>query len=239
MTKSKLLFFYLLFSVKTAMSQNKAAEECLKYDWASLNRFREANKTLAFAKKEEQRVVVFIGDSITEGWIPAMPSFFTKEDYINRGIGGQTTGQVLVRFRPDVINLTPNVVVLMIGINDIAENNGTYNEEESFGNIVSMLQLAQANQIKAILCSITPADKFIWRTNILAVSDKIISLNKRLKNYALQNGITYCDYHSAMVDSKNAMQSNYTTDGVHVTTVGYQLMSELIEPLIQKEMTKK
>lgn len=204
----------------------------LQYDWAWLERYKSDNTKLNNVDNQGNRIV-FLGDSITEGWSGAVPEFFQQHpNYINRGIGGQTSGQALLRLRQDVINLKPQKLVLLIGINDVAENNGPYNEDETFGNILSILELAKVYKIKPIVCSITPANTFIWRKSIENVDKKIISLNNRLKDYAMKHKITYCDYHSALKNDENGTKSEYTTDGVHLTTKGYELMIQTLNKFL-------
>jgi lysophospholipase L1-like esterase len=196
----------------------------LQYDWAWLEKYKLANEQLKSSQNEGNRLI-FLGDSITEGWSDATPNFFeTHLHYVNRGIGGQTSGQALLRVRQDVIELQPKKMVLLIGINDIAENNGAYSEDITFGNIVSILELVQLYNIQPIVCSITPANTFIWRTAIENVGDKIIALNQRLEQYAKQRKLPYCDFHSALKNNEKGTKREYTTDGVHLTREGYEVM---------------
>ncbi|MCR8559501.1 SGNH/GDSL hydrolase family protein [Mucilaginibacter sp. BJC16-A38] len=206
----------------------KAQDDKLHKDWANIQGYEERNNKLAAPAKGENRVV-YMGDSITEFWNNNDSTFFKSNSYINRGISGQTTGQMLVRFREDVINLKPKVVVILAGINDIAENNGPSKLEDVFGNIVSMAQLAKANNIKVVISSVLPANKFPWRPSITP-TEKVIQLNAMLKEYAAKNSITYLDYYSAMVDSEKGLPANLAKDGVHPTLAGYKIM----EPLAQK-----
>src|SRR5690554_2778722 len=156
-------------------------------DWANLERFREANEKLAPAKTCDDRVV-FMGNSITQGWLKHSPEFFAEDkQYINRGIGGQTTPQMLLRFRQDVLNLWPKVVVILAGINDIAENTGPSTLEMIEDNIKSMTELAQAHGIQVVLCSVLPAYDIPWRENIEPVQ-KVIELNRLIKDYASKRG---------------------------------------------------
>jgi lysophospholipase L1-like esterase/acetyl esterase/lipase len=207
-------------------------------DWAYLNRYAEDNKKLPAPKPNENRVV-FLGNSITEGWVRSQPDFFAKGNYIGRGISGQTSPQALLRFRPDVVDLKPKVVVINIGINDIAENTGPYNPDFTMGNIASMVEIAKANQIKVVLASVHPAFEFPWRKEVTDVPNKIIQLNERLKAYAQQNGLVYLDYHSAMKDSRNGMSPETAGDGVHPTLAGYQIMAPLAEKAIVEALKKK
>ena len=165
-------------------------------DWANLQRYAQQNAELPKPDKNEKRVV-FMGNSITEGWVNTHPDFFKSNGYIGRGIGGQTSYQFLVRFREDVINLSPALVVINAATNDIAENTGAYHEDRTFGNIVSMVELAKANHIKVILTTTLPAAAFGWNPAIKDAPQKIASLNARLKAYAQTNKIPFVDYYSS------------------------------------------
>ena len=215
-------------------------------DWANLQRYAQQNAELPKPDKNEKRVV-FMGNSITEGWVNTHPDFFKSNGYISRGIGGQTSYQFLVRFREDVINLSPALVVINAATNDIAENTGAYHEDRTFGNIVSMVELAKANHIKVILTSSTlrivmlelnlPAAEFPWRREIKDAPQKIASLNARLKAYAQTNKIPFVDYYSSMVSGSNkALNPAYTKDGVHPTSEGYDVMENLIQQAINKTL---
>lgn len=206
----------------------------VKNDWPNLAYYREENKKLKPAAPDENRVV-FMGNSITEGWILASPEFFEGKPYIDRGISGQTTPQMLIRFRPDVIDLKPKVVVLLCGVNDIAQNTGPSTLGMIEGNIASMAELAKANGIKVILCSVLPAFDFPWRPG-LEPADKIVDLNKWIKYYASENGFIYLDYFSAMADERNGMKSLYSEDGVHPNKAGYKVMEGLVERAIALAM---
>lgn len=206
-------------------------------DWANTAKYAEENKTLGAPLAGEKRVV-FMGNSITEGWKMTDPAFFNGRPYIDRGISGQTTPQMLIRFRPDVIDLKPAAVVILAGINDIAENTGPITLEAIAGNIFSMVQLAQANKIKVVMCSVLPANRFPWRPSILP-ADKVIALNKMLKDYAVQNKITYVDYYSKMVDDEKGLPKKYAEDGIHPTLEGYKVMEALVEEGIRRALKKK
>jgi len=197
-------------------------------DWAQFGRYAEANKTVKVPSK-----VVFMGNSITDGWWPSDSTFFINNQYVDRGISGQTTSEMLVRFRADVINLKPKAVVILAGTNDIAQNNGYISLENAFGNIVSMVELAKANNIKPILCSVMPAYEFGWRKG-LEPAGKIIKLNAMIKAYADKNKITYVDYHSALADERGGLPEKYSNDGVHPTLEAYKIM----ETIVQKAITK-
>lgn len=228
---------FYLFSLAVLLSFAEVCQlSAQKEDWANLKRYAEANVQLGQEKNSGKRVV-FMGNSITAGWVSTHPDFFRTNGYIGRGIGGQTSYQFLVRFREDVIRLKPAVVVINAGTNDVAENTGPYNEEYTFGNIVSMVELAKANHIKVILTSVLPAAYFKWRPEVPNVPAKIEALNARLKAYAAENKITYVDYYSQMVHGEDkALNPAYTKDGVHPTAEGYDVMEALIKKAIDKKL---
>ena len=172
-----------------------------------------------------------MGNSITEGWWNNDSLFFKNNGFIGRGISGQTTAQMLVRFRADVINLKPKAVVILAGTNDIAQNNGYISQENILGNIISMTELAKANHIDVILCSVLPAYDFGWRKG-LEPADKIIELNKMIKAYADRNGFTYIDYHSQLADERGGLPEKYSKDGVHPTLDGYKIMEKILLPAL-------
>jgi lysophospholipase L1-like esterase len=203
------------------------AQEGKMNDWANLNRFSFENKELGMPEIDERRVV-FMGNSITAAWGSVRPEFFNGKNYINRGISGQTTPQMLVRFRADVINLNPSVVVILGGINDIAGNTGPSSLEMIQDNIASMSELASTNGIKVILCSVLPAYDFPWRPG-LEPAGQVIRLNEWIKTYAEDNGHYYVDFFSSMVDNRNGLKSEYTYDEVHPTEAGYIVMEQLLE----------
>ncbi len=193
-------------------------------DWAGLARYAEDNASL----ETEGERIVFMGDSITEGWSAIMPDFFADKPYVNRGISGQVTAQMLVRFRADVLDLKPAAVVILAGTNDIAENQGPIELEAIAGNIASMAELAYAHGVQVIICSVLPAAEYPWRPG-LGPDQKIPALNGLLREYADTVGFMYLDYFAAMNDGKNGMIAEYTSDGVHVTETGYQVMGALVE----------
>jgi len=176
-----------------------------------------------------------MGDSITEGWMNNHADFFNGKSYINRGIGGQTTPQMLVRFRPDVINLKPAVVVILAGTNDIAGNTGPSTLEMIMDNLISMSELAKANKIKVVLSSVLPVFDYPWKSG-LQPADKIIALNVMIKNYADKNRIVYLDYFSSMVDERNGLKKEFSGDGVHPNIAGYKIMEPLAEEAIKKTL---
>ena len=203
-------------------------------DWANLNRFREDNEKLGPARTCDDRVV-FMGNSITQGWIDKVPGFFENRPYINRGIGGQTTPQMLLRFRQDVLQLWPKVVVILAGTNDIAGNTGPSTLEMIEDNIHSMTELAQAHGIQVVLCSVLPAYDYAWREG-LEPAPKIIELNRRLKEYASKVGAVYCDYHSAMTDDRGGLPEELSGDGVHPNEAGYAIMAPIAENAIARAL---
>lgn len=227
----KKLLSYILLAVPAFFVSHLYAQT---KDWANLKRYESANLALMQEENSGKRVV-FMGNSITEGWVNTHPDFFKNNGYIGRGISGQTSYQFLVRFREDVISLSPALVIINAGTNDIAENTGTYSEDYTFGNIVSLAELAKANKIKVILTSTLPAAAFGWNKSITDAPEKIAKLNARLKEYAAKNKIPYVDYYSEMVfGERKALNPAYTEDGVHPTAEGYDVMEVLIQKAIHK-----
>jgi len=200
-------------------------DERLRTDWADLRRYRDDNARLGAPAPGEQRVV-FMGNSITELWQTLDSGFFAGRSYINRGVSGQTTPQMLVRFRQDVIDLHPSVVVLLGGINDIAENTGPTTLEAILGNITSMAELARANGITVVLCSVLPASDFTWHHG-LEPGPKIAALNAMIRQYADANHLVFIDYYPAMVDGRGGLKAELTADGVHPNLAGYRAMEPI------------
>ncbi len=226
-------------SVKQAADFAKFLEYLLHNDWAVISHYKEKNDSIKTHFNPTEKRVVFMGNSITEGWMNLDPGFFAGRPYIDRGISGQTTPQMLVRFREDVIDLKPAVVVILAGINDIAQNTGPIPLENTFGNIQSMAELAHANHIKVVLSSVMPAATIPWRTSIDPVQ-KIIDLNKMIKAYAAQMGFGYIDYYSAMVYGDNkALNPKYTNEGLHPNLAGYKAMEPLAEKAINEALKSK
>ena len=217
----------LLFIILTAQAQ----------DWPNIKRYQAANSKVAAPAPGEKRVV-YMGDSITDFWINIDSAFFAGKPYLDRGISGHTTGQMLVRFREDVINLKPSVVVILAGINDIAENNGPSKLEDVFGNLVSMVELARANHIKVVLSSVMPAFAFPWRQAINPVP-KVKELNEMLKAFADKNHVVYLDYFTAMADDRRGLPINLSKDGVHPNLEGYRVMGPLAEKAIAEALKGK
>jgi len=199
-------------------------------DWPNLSRFKEANEKVKALPLDNKRVV-FMGNSITENWIKTYPDYFSGH-FVNRGISGQTTPQMLIRFRNDVVALNPAAVVILAGTNDIAGNTGPSTLEMIMDNLKSMSEIAQSNGIKVLLCSVLPAYDYSWRPG-KEPNVKIPELNKMIKAYAQKNNFIYVDYFSAMADDKNGMKKEYTRDGVHPTVAGYDVMTPIIEKAIE------
>ncbi len=223
----KSVIYYLLLFIFISMSETSFAQ-----DWANLAKYETQNNHLPPKQSGEKRIVL-MGDSITEFWSQIQPEFFANTSYINRGISGQTTPQMLIRFRPDVLDLHPDVVVILAGVNDIAGNTGPTTNDAIFGNIISMVELAKANAIKVILCSVLPANNFYWRPNEKA-AETIIQLNQLIQSYAKEHDIPYVDYHSAMADAKNGLPKEFSEDSVHPNLKGYQTMQPLLEKAVRK-----
>lgn len=227
MNKAILLHLCLLFAF---------AANAQKHDFANWQRYAEANKELGLPAKGEKRVVL-MGNSITDNWPKARAQFFEVNNLIGRGISGQTSYQFLLRFREDVINLQPKVVVINYGTNDIAENTGEYNEDLTFGNVCTMVEIARYHKCKVILTSCLPAGGFSWRPAIKDAMQKVRSLNGRVRQYAKENKIPYIDYFSEMVSADGmAMNPELARDNpaIHPNEKGYEIMERLLLPVIKK-----
>lgn len=223
-TYKSILFLTLLFIMGTSNAQ----------DWANLEEFKADNAKIGIPSEGENRVV-FMGNSITIGWLYTVPEFFEGKPYINRGISGQTTPQMLLRFRQDVIALKPKVVVILAGTNDIAGNTGPSTLEMIADNIKSMAELAKSNGIKVVLSSTLPAYDYPWKPG-LEPAGKIVTLNKMIKEYAKENGHIYLDYFSTMADERNGLPKEYANDEVHPTKAGYMVMAPMAEAAIAKAL---
>ena len=205
-------------------------------DWPNLQRYRAANDSLPPTAAGEQRVV-FMGNSITDSWAPFFAQMFPGKPYVGRGISGQTTPQMLVRFRQDVIALKPAVVVILAGTNDIAGNTGPSTLAMIEDNLMSMTELARANSIRVVLASVLPAFDYPWKPG-LEPAPKIVALNAWIKSYAERVGAVYLDYHSAMVDDRQGLKADLTRDGVHPTEAGYRVMAPLTEDAIAEALRR-
>ena len=228
--KTKLIFLMLLLMMTASVNAQK-------HEFGNWKRYAQANRELGAPDKKAKRVVL-MGNSITDNWPRVSSQFFKDHPYvIGRGIGGQTSYQFLLRFREDVINLQPKVVVINYGTNDIAENTGPYDEDLTFGNVCSMVELAKYHKCKVVLASCLPAGGFVWRPEIKDAMEKIRHLNARVQEYAKKNKIPYVDYFSAMVTSDGkAMRQELAQDtpGVHPNEEGYKIMEGLLLPVIDK-----
>lgn len=206
-------------------------------DWPNLNRYRAENALIGLPDRGEKRVV-FMGNSITQGWKETRPEFFSKNPYVCRGISGQTTPQMLVRFRQDVISLQPKVVVILAGTNDIAGNTGASTLEMIEDNLASMAELATANGIRVVLSSVLPAYDYPWKPG-LEPAEKIVTLNAWIKSYCEKNGFIYVDYFTPMADERHGLKAELTYDGVHCTAEGYMVMEPLVQEAIKQALKHK
>lgn len=204
------------------------------HDYADFLRYEEANKALGLPSADEKRVV-FMGNSITEAWVNYSPNFFSDNNYIGRGISGQVTHQMLIRFRADVIALKPKLVVILAGTNDIAQNSGPVSIEEVADNIKSMAEMALQNNIEVIICSVLPAKDYPWKPGMNPLN-KIPQLNSMIKEYAIANDLSYVDFFEVMDNGKGGMKvPEHTTENdlVHPNKAGYIVMEALIHGAIQ------
>lgn len=244
-----LLLILTLPAIASAQSQTLANDspEAMKQliermqrrlqDWPQLSRYKEANAEVPPPGRGENRVV-FMGDSITDGW--KLAEYFPDKPYINRGISGQTTPQMLIRFRPDVIALKPRAVLILAGTNDIAGNTGPMTLEMIEDNYASMAELARANGIKVIFASVLPIHDY-GKTKVSErrSPEQILKLNEWLKNYCRANGHVYLDYFSKMVDEKGMLKAELANDGLHPNAEGYKVMAPLAEAAIQQALKRK
>ncbi len=223
-----------LLSINKINAQNKLEQNWA--DWTNFKKYAVQNSTIPEPAADEKRVV-FLGNSIFEGWLNIRPEFFAGKTYYDRGISGQTTPQMLLRFYDDVVALKPRVLVLKAGINDIAQNTGPYDPHHTFNNIKAIVLLAKANNIKVVLCSVLPANEFRWRPG-LDPADKVLALNENLKAFAKSSAVLYLDLYSSVVDDKKGMKKEYSGDGVHPNVDGYKVMEPLVEKAIATVMKK-
>ena len=222
----------LIITLAAALTAATAAAQA-PADWANFGRFEKENAALA-----EHPKVVLMGNSITEGWIAKRPDFFAENGYASRAISGQTTSQMLVRFRADVVELHPQVAVICGGTNDLAQNTGYISLEHILDNIQSMAELARANGIRPVLCSVLPAGDFPWRPG-LEPAQKIVRLNAMIRAYAEREGIPYVDYHAALDNGSGGLDARISRDGCHPTLYGYTLMEPMVVEGINKALRTK
>jgi lysophospholipase L1-like esterase len=218
--------------------QQLAAAQVKLMDWPQLGRYKAEDAALAAPAAGERRVV-FYGDSITDAWgrRPGTGTFFPGEPYVNRGISGQTSAQMVVRFHQDVVDLHPKVVVILAGTNDVAENTGPMTPEMTMDDFRAMAEMARANGIKVVICAILPAGDFPWRKG-MEPAPKIQALNARLEAWSKAEGMVWVDYYSALADASGAMKPGLSLDGVHPTAAGYAIMAPLAEAGIAKALGK-
>lgn len=221
----KKIAFLTLFLVMTVFGFSQD-------DWFGFNRFKADNERIIASGKFPE--VVFMGNSITENWASYHPKFFKEHNYCGRGIGGQTSAQMLMRFTADVVNLHPKVVVIMAGTNDVAHNFYWVAPDKVVDNIVAMCILARANSIVPVISSIPPCASFVWSPTIKDAAQTIVDINKKLKAYAEANDIMYVDYHAALADEKNAFKKTLSDDGCHPNPDTYFIMEELVQQAIDK-----
>ena len=228
--KNRLFLWGLVLSIFAVLPFSVYAQS--QCDWAGFHVYAADNARLNSMHTKVE--VVFYGNSITQIWNEIRPQFFTENGFTGRGIGGQTTSELLVRMRQDVIDLHPHTVVIMCGVNDIAQNNGPISLEHTMGNIISMCELAKANKIRPVLCSPLPARSFYWNPSITDAPQQIQMLNALIAIYAREHDIPYVDYYSAMVDTDGGLKAGLSDDEVHPNYAGYQIM----EPIILKALKK-
>lgn len=221
--KHALIILAVMFFANAANAQSPK-------DWAQFNRYSQQNNGI-----KGNVEVVFMGDSITDIWPDHDPAFFKNNGFVGRGISGQTTSEMLVRFRQDVIGLHPKLVVILAGINDIANNNGPIELKNVFGNVVSMCELAKANGIKVAICSVLPCNEFRWRKEINP-TESVKELNVMLKEYALTNKLVYIDYHSALKNDTDGLSKELSPDGCHPNNYCFSLMEEIVAKGINKAL---
>jgi len=203
----------LLLSVTAGAQNNK------KTDWAQFYRYSEANAAI-----QTRPVAVLMGDSITDNWLKRRPEFFSAHNFAGRGISGQTSSEMLVRFRRDVLDLKPKYVFILAGTNDAAENNGKISAENTLGNVISMCELAKRHKIKPVICSVLPMRYFRWRPEVTDGPERVMRINALLQEYARKNHVGYLDYFSLLADETGRMKEQYADDSVHPVAEGYEIM---------------
>lgn len=239
--KSKILILFLLVLASSSFAQlktdslnNKAKRENFADDWAALSKYQKENELLSPPTRKEKRVV-FLGSSIFEFWKQKDPQYFNDKPYLDRGISGQISPQLLIRFRQDVINLKPKVVIILAGSNDIAGNTGHVTTDKIVDNIKSMAELARLHHIKVILCKYLPVYEYPWNKSIKA-ADIIVNLNEKIVAYAKERNYTVLDYWTPLVDERKGQRAELTVDGVHPNLAGYKIMEGVTEVAIKKAL---
>jgi lysophospholipase L1-like esterase len=230
--------FFLAAALSVGLVANATAQtpDQLRTDWANLARYRAANDSIGAPKRDEKRVV-FMGNSITEAWAPMFAEQFPGKPYVGRGISGQTTPQMLIRFRQDVVTLKPAVVVILGGTNDIAGNTGPSSISMIADNLRSMTEIAKSNGIRVVLASVLPVYDYPWKRG-LTPADTIVKLNRWIRAYADSVGATYLDFHTPMADERQGLRADLTRDGVHPNAAGYRVMAPLAEAAIAAAIRK-
>jgi len=223
-----------VFTPEEAEARRLRQHMALADDWAHLARYRAANAALPAPAPDERRVV-FFGDSITESWPTLMPSFFENRPWIGRGISGQTTPQLLVRFRQDVVDLAPAAVVILAGTNDIAGNTGPATPKMIQDHLMSMADIARANGIAVVLSTILPARHYYWAPAV-EPRETIAAVNAWIKDYAVAKGLGFIDYYSALADADGGLRSDLGADGVHPNAKGYAIMARLAEAAVDRAL---
>lgn len=228
----------LILAAGKGRAQNNPDSGLLRFknDFAQLAYYREDNQLLA--QRKQKPAAVFIGNSITEMWAEQHPAFFTRHNFTNRGISGQTSPQILLRFRQDVVDLHPARVVLLCGINDIAGNTGPATPEQILGNIASMAEIAAAHHIEVYLCSVLPAHHFFWNPDAHP-EQAIIALNQLISRYAAAHHFHYVNYYDRMNDGRGGLREELTVDGVHCTGKGYEIMEATVLPFLSNRQASR
>lgn len=229
--KIRLSLLILLISVNISYAQT--TKEDFSDDWAALSRYKTENLEIGLPKKGEKRVV-FLGSSIFEFWKQKDPEYFNKNAYVDRGISGQISPQLLIRFRQDVIDLKPKAVIILAGSNDLAGNKGHVSNKTILDNIKTMTELAKKHRIKVILCKYLPVYEYPWNKNLKNVADQIISLNEEIVAYAKKEKLNILDYFTPLADERNGQKAEYTTDGVHPNLAGYKVMEIVTDEAVKK-----
>ncbi|WP_316831021.1 SGNH/GDSL hydrolase family protein [Pedobacter aquatilis] len=241
--KLKFILFACLINAgnlfaQTDTAENKPKKEDFSDDWANISKYQKENEAAGLPKKGEKRVV-FLGSSIIEFWKQKDPDYFNNNSYFDRGISGQISPQLLIRFRQDVINLKPKAVIILAGSNDLAGNKGHVSNETILNNVKSMVELAKKNHIKVILCKYLPVYEYPWNKSLRGVAEQIISLNTAIVAYAEANNFTVIDFFTPLADERNGQKADLTTDGVHPNLAGYKVMEIAAEEAIKKTIGSK